>query len=73
MNKLSVYEIASILRKFNVDFIIQNYEIYGYIPVFDSITWTFPTHKINLANISKKDLLQILNTGFVKVENERRH
>ena len=68
MNKLSVYEIASILRNFNVDFIIENYEVYGYIPVFDSITWTFPTRKINLANISKKDLLQILSTGFVRKE-----
>lgn len=63
---MRIYEIATILKRFNTDFIIQNYEIYGYIPVFNAINWNYPVKKINLTNISKKELLTILNTGFIK-------
>lgn len=63
---MSIYEIATILKRFNTDYIIQNFEIFGYIPVFNVITWNYPVKKINLTNVSKKELLTILNTGFIK-------
>lgn len=63
---MSLYEIATILKRYNTDFIIQNFEIFGYIPVFNAINWNYPVKKINLTNVSKKELLTILNTGFKK-------
>lgn len=63
---MSIYEIATILKRFNTDFIIQNFEIFGYIPVFNAISWNYPVKKINLTNVSKKELLTILNTGLIK-------
>ena len=63
---MSIYEIATILKRFNTDYTIQNFEIFGYIPVFNVITWNYPVKKINLTNVSKKELLTILNTGFIK-------
>ena len=66
VKNMSIYEIATILKKFNTDYIILNFEIYGYIPVFNAINWNYPVKKINLTNISKKELLTILNNGFIK-------
>lgn len=66
VKNMCIYEIATILRKFNTDYIIQNLEIYGYIPVFNAINWNYPVKKINLTNVSKKELLTILNIGFTK-------
>lgn len=63
---MSIYEIATILKRFNTDFIIQNFEIFGYIPVFNAVSWNYPVKKINLTNVSKKELLTILNNGFIK-------
>lgn len=66
VKNMNLYEIATILKKFNTDYIIINFEIYGYIPVFNAINWNYPVKKINLTNVSKKELLTILNTGFIK-------
>ena len=66
VKNMSIYEIATILKKFNTDYIIKNFEIYGYIPVFNAINWNYPVKKINLTNVSKNELLTILNTGFIK-------
>ena len=63
---MSIYGIATILKRYNTDFIIQNFEIFGYIPVFNVINWNYPVKKINLTNVSKSELLTILNTGFIK-------
>lgn len=66
VKNMSLYEIAIILKRFNTDYIIQNFEIYGYIPVFNAISWNYPVKKINLTNVSKRELLTIVNTGFIK-------
>jgi hypothetical protein len=63
---MNLYEIATILKRYNTDFIIQNFEIFGYIPVFNAVNWNYPVKKIKLTNVSKKELLTILNTGFIK-------
>ena len=63
---MSIYGIATILKRYNTDFIIQNFEIFGYIPVFNAVNWNYPVKKINLTNVSKRELLTILNTGFIK-------
>lgn len=66
MYTLSIYEIANILREYNTDFLIQGFEVFGFIETFDAITWTFPVKKVNLTGIRKDTLVKILNDGFIK-------